>query len=104
MDIRDARQTLTEKSVFANTYMYDHHLNDFDWFLKADDDTYMVMENLKFMLSHFNTSVPGYIGELSLMVRGGGWKPCYIGYLFHLLIQRPKATIATARDKYYDHH
>lgn len=63
MDIPDIRQTLTDKTVYAHTYLYKHYLDDFDWFLKADDDTYVIVENLKFLLSKFNQTTPGYIGS-----------------------------------------
>ena len=83
VDIPDKRQTLTEKSVFANTWMYEHHLEEFDWFLKADDDTYVVMENMKFMLSRFNASVPGYIGCQFKHFAPQGYHSGGAGYLFN---------------------
>ena len=36
--------------------------DDVDWFFKCDDDTYVVMENLKFVLSLFDPREPHYIG------------------------------------------
>jgi hypothetical protein len=49
---------LTQKSTLAFLFAYENYLNDFDWFVKADDDTYLFVEHLKAFLSEQNSSEP----------------------------------------------
>ena len=58
----EGRSHLWEKTVSGFNYSYHHHINDADWFLKADDDTYVIMENLRYFLSNKNASDPWYFG------------------------------------------
>ncbi|XP_070209453.1 glycoprotein-N-acetylgalactosamine 3-beta-galactosyltransferase 1-B-like isoform X1 [Littorina saxatilis] len=62
LNTTEGRQHLTAKTVQAFRYIYHHHLDDAEWFMKADDDTYVIMENLRHFLSQKNTSEPVYFG------------------------------------------
>ena len=42
---------LTQKSNLALLFAYTNYINDYDWFVKADDDTYLFVDNLKTFLS-----------------------------------------------------
>ena len=53
---------LTIKVLRCFEYLYKHFWNQFDWILKADDDSYILVENLRHLLSHYNPSEPGYLG------------------------------------------
>ncbi|KAK2162785.1 hypothetical protein LSH36_91g01076 [Paralvinella palmiformis] len=66
------KEHLTAKTRRAFDYVYSHHYDDADWFLKADDDTYVIVENLRHMLDGHAATEPVYFGEhFTIQVRQG---------------------------------
>jgi glycoprotein-N-acetylgalactosamine 3-beta-galactosyltransferase len=52
LDTSDAYGNLTAKSISMLKYVYETTKpDDFDWLIKADDDTYVIMDNLKWFLN-----------------------------------------------------
>jgi glycoprotein-N-acetylgalactosamine 3-beta-galactosyltransferase len=61
-NITPGYEHLTQKSTLAFLFAYENYFNDFDWFVKADDDTYLFVDNLKTFLSEQNPSEPVTFG------------------------------------------
>ena len=60
--VHDDRSRLWQKSREAFRYIYKHYRDQADWFLKADDDTFVVMENLRYLLRDHQPTDPVYFG------------------------------------------
>ncbi|KAK7076663.1 glycoprotein-N-acetylgalactosamine 3-beta-galactosyltransferase activity protein [Halocaridina rubra] len=75
LNVLDGRKFLWGKTRMAFEYVYKHHFEQFDWFFKADDDTYAIMENLRYMLSAYDPTYPIYFGAKfrGFMSGGGGY-------------------------------
>ena len=51
LNITEEYENLTEKHFAAYLYINQNHYNDFDWYIKADEDTYVIVENLRWFLA-----------------------------------------------------
>ncbi|KAK7482749.1 hypothetical protein BaRGS_00026047 [Batillaria attramentaria] len=92
LNVSEGRQHLTAKTMEAFRYVYKHHLNDADWFMKADDDTYVIMENLRYFLSSYNTEKPVYFGHVFKIVTKQGYASGGAGYILSKEALRRLAT------------
>ena len=60
--MEEGRSQLWPKTQKALKYVWEHHRNDADWFLKSDDDTFIFTGNLRAFLGHFDPEKPNYFG------------------------------------------
>ena len=67
----DSYSKLTDKvfHMFIDTYKYN---NNYDWYLKADDDTFVFVDNLKEFLNDKSSNLPVDFGyDFKVIVQGG---------------------------------
>lgn len=62
LSLPEGREFLTVKSIKASVYVYETYGQEYDWFLKADDDTYVIVENLRRLLQPLDPDKPLYLG------------------------------------------
>ena len=60
--VMEDRTRLWQKSREAFKYVHKYYRKKADWFLKADDDTFVIVENLRTMLAQENSNDPVYFG------------------------------------------
>ena len=78
--VKEGYKSLYNKTATALEYVYKYH-GDYDWIIKTDDDTYIIMENLRTLLQSYSPNTPilfgdplqqGYITTLITYFSGGG--------------------------------
>ncbi|TMS32718.1 hypothetical protein L596_000525 [Steinernema carpocapsae] len=71
--------SLYTKMMFTFHYIYTYVSPSFDWYLKADDDTYVIVENLLDFIKDLNPNKPYYIGFR--LKSNGGYNSGGAGYI-----------------------
>ncbi|KAF1752242.1 hypothetical protein GCK72_018796 [Caenorhabditis remanei] len=79
--IPDNYYNLFFKSRYAFHHIYTNISSEFDWYLKADDDTYIIVENLKAFLSTLNPDEPHYLGYVLKPYLTNGYNAGGAGYI-----------------------
>lgn len=62
VNVTEDRIHLWGKTKQGIQQVYEKYGNDYDWFLKADDDTWIFMENLRNFLYAYSPDMPIYFG------------------------------------------
>lgn len=62
VNVTEGRTNLWGKTKRALEHIYENYLDSYDWFLKADDDTFVIIENLKYLLYSYSPDMPIYFG------------------------------------------
>lgn len=81
LDVPEGRDHLTAKTMSALRLSFENYKDSIDWFLKADDDTFIIMENMKHLLSSLDPKKPHYIGGRSTDFLKNGYNGGGAGYL-----------------------
>ncbi|KAL4660762.1 chondroitin sulfate synthase 1-like [Arapaima gigas] len=58
-----------KKSFMMLKYMHDHYLEQFEWFMRADDDVYVKGDRLEGFLRSLNSSAPLFLGQTGMGAR-----------------------------------
>lgn len=62
VNVTEKRRNLWGKTKQGLQQIHKLYGSDYDWFLKADDDTWIFMENLKYFLYAYSPDMPIYFG------------------------------------------
>lgn len=62
LPVGEGRENLWAKTKEAFKFLYENYLDKYDWFMKADDDTYVIVENLRRLLEPYNPDEGHYFG------------------------------------------
>lgn len=63
LNVSEGRNHLAERVVKGFIYVYENYYNDFDYFMRADEDSFFIMENLRYLLHQYDPSMALWIGE-----------------------------------------
>ncbi|OON22186.1 hypothetical protein X801_01912 [Opisthorchis viverrini] len=78
---QEGRQFLWQKTAFALNYVWTHFGEDFDFFYKADDDTYALIDNMRLLLADHDPNIPVLIGKVHKYVVKQGYADGGAGYV-----------------------
>lgn len=81
LNVTEGRQHLTGKTMLAFRHVYENYFDQADWFMKVDDDTYVIVENLRYFLSGENTNDPVFFGHHFKVIVKQGYFSGGAGYI-----------------------
>lgn len=61
-NVSDDHNSMWGKEKLMLQFIYKNFYNEYDWFFKGDDDSFAIIENMRFMLSAYSRDDPIYFG------------------------------------------
>ncbi|XP_040563989.1 chondroitin sulfate synthase 1 [Lepeophtheirus salmonis] len=55
-----------KKSFYMLQHLYEHHVEDYEWFMRVDDDVYVNGDKLQSLLRQLDSNLPLYLGQAGL--------------------------------------
>lgn len=55
-----------KKSLMMLKYMHDHYIENFEWFMRADDDVFVKGDKMEKFLRSVNSSMPQFLGQAGI--------------------------------------
>lgn len=62
-NVTDTQSHVWGKVKLMLKYIHRNYLNEYDWFIKGDDEIFLMPENLRFLLSAYSPDDPIYFGH-----------------------------------------
>ena len=78
LNVSSGRDHIGVKSRAAWTYIYKHHRHQFEYFVKCDDDTFLIIENMKRYMARRDPEKPEFFGS-RMYLNANGNKIIYHG-------------------------
>jgi glycoprotein-N-acetylgalactosamine 3-beta-galactosyltransferase len=63
LNVSEGRNSLVERCYKEFQYVYEKYYHDYDFFMRTDEDTYFVMENLRYLLNQYDPEWALWIGK-----------------------------------------
>ncbi|XP_069125080.1 glycoprotein-N-acetylgalactosamine 3-beta-galactosyltransferase 1-like isoform X2 [Argopecten irradians] len=96
-DLPEGQQYQTERTMKAFKYVFEKHLDEADWFLKINEDTYVILENLRYFLSSYSSNDAVYFGHSFKSIVNQGF---YCGGGGHVLSKEALRRLGTSGPVY----
>lgn len=62
-NVTDDHGSVWGKVKLMLKFIHQNYIDEYDWFMKGDDDTFVIVENLRFLLSAYSPDEPIYFGH-----------------------------------------
>ncbi|XP_060086150.1 glycoprotein-N-acetylgalactosamine 3-beta-galactosyltransferase 1-like [Ylistrum balloti] len=96
-NIPEGREHLTAKTMKAFKYIFENHFTDADWFIKIEDNSFVILENLRYFLSSYSPNDAVYFGHSFKSIVKQGF---YCGGGGHVLSKEALRRLAISGSSY----